>query len=818
MANPPIRHLVDRDGKKYDFIATIEGMDVLVSTVDPDTEPSAEGIVDHDTGKVTIYLNIPRGKDGASPTAEVSKVGKIATVKIVNSDGTVSTVDISDGEQGVSVSHVLFDGYNNLVITLSDGTETTFDGIAKIMAAANEASEKASAAAVEADNVNATIDGTSLTITSRDGTSTTVNTKGEKGADGYTPVRGVDYWTAEDVAIVDDAIGKATDAAGKANEAAAEASNVNVTIDGTKLSVTDREGTSTTVDTKGEKGDKLTFADLTDADKAELSKPATEAAEVANEAAEKAEKAVATIPSDYQTAISAMMKAGSNTEEDYLKSGDDLNNISKACTRISTGSSVTSGISNVPEGVTDQFIIHTLAADQDPWRLAQILRTIDSTGTREFTRTGAGSSWTEWNEIHTPVRGVDYWTDADIAVIKAYIDAQGVLPPDIGYEGLSKLVKSGEASRYLPVGSQIITALSGNNFEVPSFAWDVVHHFDGSDDDHPLVTLESGEQVKGMMLQAHRTVPWAIVWDPRQAAIAVAGDMPAGTYHFTVKVTVKWSSGIAGEVGEKTYQFTTTQALSSGAQLMYSGGESTAPTSASLQVFANNTSSTAVETCALSLGSSGTDLGVMTDATPSTNSQAYAKLNNIQRMIYGSNRWSTSQERVALNGVGTIVQEGTEFDRSWSLVGSTGLLGCLPEEFVSVLGSIARLQEPHPWDGGEVETVYDKMFPISAREHYFSNYLSATSDGYKAEGVPLDYWKQLAVASGRTSAWAGWNTYPELITYDSVALTTARYVWLRSAHRSATSAHAVGRVSTSGGVTNARAADGYFAAPACIIV
>lgn len=587
---------------------------------------------------------------------------------------------------------------------------------------------------------------------------------------------------------VEEAVEKANTATEEAKAATTEAEKVNASLSGTTLTVTSRDGKSTSADVQGPQGEQGPEGPQG---------PQGEQGE---------------------TDLSKAWKNMPVESSDALSYGDNLNNISAPCTRFSSGSSVTSGISNVPSGVTDQFVVYTVAADQDPYRLMQVLYSIGSAGTREFTRTGAGSSWTEWNEIHTPVRGVDYWTDADIAVIKAYIDAQGVLPTDIGYEGLSKLVKSGEASRYLPVGSQIITALSGNNFEVPSFAWDIVHHFDGSDDDHPLVTLESGEQVKGMMLQAHRTVPWAIVWDPKQAAIAVVGDMPAGTYHFTVKVTVKWSSGIAGEVGEKTYQFTTTQALSSGAQLVYSGGESTAPTLASLQVFANNTSSTVVETCALSLGSSGTDLGVMTDATPSTNSQAYAKLNNIQRMIYGSNRWSTSQERVALNGVGTIVQEGVEFDRLWSLAGSTGLLGCLPEEFVSVLGNVARSQELHPWDGGAIETVYDKMFPVSAREHYFNNYLSATSDGYKAEGVPLDYWKQLAAASGRASTWSGWNTYPELITYDSVALTTARNVWLRSASRYAARATGVGCVYTSGNVNYANANGGYFAAPACIIV
>ncbi len=122
-----------------------------------------------------------------------------------------------------------------------------------------------------------------------------------------------------------------------------------------------------------------------------------------NAAASKVNAAVASIPSDWQEAVSAMMKAGSNTDDDYLKYGDDLNSISKACTRMSTGSSVTGGISNVPDGVTDQFVVYTIAADQDPYRLAQVLYTIDKTGVRTFTRTGAGSSWTGWECMENDV-------------------------------------------------------------------------------------------------------------------------------------------------------------------------------------------------------------------------------------------------------------------------------------------------------------------------------------------------------------------------------------------------------------------------------
>ena len=389
-------------------------------------------------------------------------------------------------------------------------------------------------------------------------------------------------------------------------------------------------------------------------------------------------------------------------------------------------------------------------------------------------------------------------------------------PEDMTPAQLSAMVKAGYASSTIPVGTQILTKLDGNGYTVDEFAWDVVHHFDGSDDDHPLVTLADGSQVKGMMLQAHRTVPWSIVWQPVEAAIAVTGDMPAGTYHFTVTVTAAWGSGVVKAVGSTTYQFTTANDLTAGAQLVWNAGYGAALSQ--LTVYSGSSSTAAVETCAVTVGSDGTDLGTMTDATPSTNSQSYAALNNIERACEGSNRWKTSQMREALNCTGTVAQGGDLFSRPWQLVGKPGLPACLPAEFVQVLGEVERKQELHPWDGASaIETTHDMFFPISAREHGFNNYLSASSDGFKAEGVPLDYWTKLRTASGRT-AWNGWNTYPELITYDSVATTTARRVWLRSAYRSASSASGVGCVYASGYVDSDYADYGYFAAPACIII
>ena len=403
---------------------------------------------------------------------------------------------------------------------------------------------------------------------------------------------------------------------------------------------------------------------------------------------------------------------------------------------------------------------------------------------------------------------------ADAAALRANA-AAGAALQGLTWAKVSELVKSGDAPAVFPVGSQFTTRLEGNGYAVEAFAWDVVHHFDGSDDGHPLMALSDGTQARGMMLQAHRTVPWAIAWEPTQAAIAVTGDMPAGTYHFTVKVTAVWGTGVAGAVGETAYQFTTTKALAAGAQLVWDGGYSAGLTK--LTAYSGPTSTAAIETCAVTQGSSGTDLGVMTDGTPSTDAASFAALNNVERACAGSNRWKTSQERAALNATGAVAQGGDAFSRPWGLVGKTGLLGCLPEDFVGVLGEVERKQELHPWDGGAVEAVHDRMFPVSAREHGFSSYLSATAAGFEAEGVPLDYWTQLRTASGRT-AWNGWATYPELITYDSVATTTARGVWLRSASRYTNGAHSVGCVDSSGSASGAYACAGYFAAPACVIV
>lgn len=153
---------------------------------------------------------------------------------------------------------------------------------------------------------------------------------------------------------VDEAVEKANTVVEEAKTATDGAEKVNAYLSGTTLTVTNRDGASTSANVQGPKGEQG------------------------------------------ETDLSKAWKNMPVESSDALAYGDDLNSISATCTRFSSGSSVTSGISNVPDGVTDQFVVYTIAVEQDPYRLGQILYAVDSDGVQTWARSGAGSSWSEW--------------------------------------------------------------------------------------------------------------------------------------------------------------------------------------------------------------------------------------------------------------------------------------------------------------------------------------------------------------------------------------------------------------------------------------
>lgn len=389
---------------------------------------------------------------------------------------------------------------------------------------------------------------------------------------------------------------------------------------------------------------------------------------------------------------------------------------------------------------------------------------------------------------------------------------------ELSHSQLHSLISSGKASDYLKVGDQIPSTWTDGDTR-HTIPWDVVSHLDGRDEGHPLVTLADGSKVPGMVLQAHRAVPLPMAFDAKQAFYSQDAALPAGTYHFAVSVSDKWgSTGEWATTGTRTYQFTTTKDVPAKGQLVFSGD----PYGARLPTMGVQTyaafGATAIETAALSEGSAGTDLGTLSYT-------AAGNWNAIPRATYGSDDWGESAMRQWLNSdaaAGKWQSQTTRWQRPHGLAATkAGFLAGLDADFLAGIGRVLVKTESHPnsLQKGAVTSTYDRIFLPSARQHYLANYLSATAQGYADEGEPWDYWVSLARASGRTTPWAGWTAYPELITCDADNPSLARVVWLRSAARWVTYSGNVGCVGAGGRVGSADAYNaGVCAAPACIMI
>ena len=383
---------------------------------------------------------------------------------------------------------------------------------------------------------------------------------------------------------------------------------------------------------------------------------------------------------------------------------------------------------------------------------------------------------------------------ANAAAEAVSVATLGISPPQ-----LRAMVRTGDAADVLRIGDQLNSTFTWDGKEYP-LPFDVLHHFNGRDADHPLSTLEGGIEAPTMAIGAHFALPPACAFDSREALYVPEADMQPGQYDLIVEVNYVWGTGVCAAKGSTSFTFTTTKVWPAGCQVLWNasyGGKFT-----SLTAY-ENFSDKVIETVSVAAGSGGTLIGT-------ANEQINGRINNIQRACEGNDDYTKSGLRRWANAHGTDwdVQQGI-FDRPHPLHGKPGLLDCLPPELVEVLAKVSVKTQLHPIDGGEIAETFDYAYPPSARQHYFSNYLGATTEGYNAEGVPFDYFKALAVSTGLTGPFQGWQTYPALITFGAENHSVACNCWLRSPNRNAANAGSEGVVYSSGNVSYAGAANGY---------
>lgn len=369
--------------------------------------------------------------------------------------------------------------------------------------------------------------------------------------------------------------------------------------------------------------------------------------------------------------------------------------------------------------------------------------------------------------------------------------AQTGVVEEMDYNGIKAVVAAGNAPAVFPVGTQLVntyTAKDGKAYDCP---WDVVK----TDD---IAEGETGTTAPAMVLQMHYTSLEDIRFSAYQAFFVVPeAGLVAGTYN--VKMGLDWGTNV--KTGT-SYQFTLTKNAPAGARLTgFYNAPDVAPANWKVYVYKDQQKSELLETCNVSAGSAGTNLGTFL-AKPNGN------LNGLHPVGYGDNRWHKSAYRQYLNSDAAAGGWWTPQDE-WDMKPDQadtvpGFLAGFSDDFKAALTRVKVVTYSNTvTDDGSAVVTYDKIFLPSLQEIYCSPQVSG-------EGTYWPYWKE---RTGAKTPQALWKTYPLRITRDLAQRTVGRDVRLRSAYRG--NGYDTFGVYSSGSVTNWGAIGAYRCAPAC---
>lgn len=382
-------------------------------------------------------------------------------------------------------------------------------------------------------------------------------------------------------------------------------------------------------------------------------------------------------------------------------------------------------------------------------------------------------------------------TDREGTVTTVHIDTLTAVNT---WEDIKNAVRLGLGAKLFPVGYEFTTEDATTGAVI---TWVVRDH-----DNH---TAANGKLEHTMTLEAKYVYSnssgtyLTLVFDAYEALYYAAEELPAGTYNFT------WNYA-TGSMVNGTYQFTLTQAVPAGGQIVLgTNSSSTAITSCKIATYATVAATAAIESgIVVTEGSEGTSLGTIA-ATSATSEN----LNCAQRIMWGSNNYAQSAARQWLNSdaaAGSVWAATNKFDRapSWA-TSKAGFMSGLPADFLAAVQPAAipcrtnSVFEVNSLDGTEftvnqVYTLNDMFFMLSRPEIYGDWDNSSVKDGEQ-----LEYYEGL--------------TNTERIKYDAAG--SARYCWLRSPDPG--SANSERTVITSGALSTDYAIYGHGVAPACII-
>ena len=346
------------------------------------------------------------------------------------------------------------------------------------------------------------------------------------------------------------------------------------------------------------------------------------------------------------------------------------------------------------------------------------------------------------------------------------------------WEGVQRIVQSGAGAALYPIGTQFRVEDSDNG----EILFDVV--------DHRTVTDPADNTEKPAMFLMMHSVIYSKQFDAIEALFYAEEGLAAGIYHFTIQ------NYDASYGGDKTYEFTLTQAVPAGGQIVLDWPYNVQLLGRSVKTYASATATVQIEAAVLSEGTDGTDLGT-TDGT-STN------LNHIHRARYGSNNYKESAIRQWINSaaVANAWWAPTNiFDRPASYANLPGLLHGMDSEFLAVVKAITipchtnNTYELPEWTKDTAYNLVDRFWLASRDELGFGTERVADGTVFAAYD-----------GAGNT----------DRIKYDLSNASTARTWWMRSPYP--WDAYNERHVSTDGSLNSNRAYHGYGAVAACVIM
>lgn len=339
--------------------------------------------------------------------------------------------------------------------------------------------------------------------------------------------------------------------------------------------------------------------------------------------------------------------------------------------------------------------------------------------------------------------------------------AQTGVVEEMDYNGIKAVVAAGNAPAVFPTGTQLVNTYTDKDGKAYDCPWDVVQPDDTAEG-------ESGTTAPAMVLQMHYATLYDLQFSAYQAFYVVPdGGLVAGTYN--VKMGLDWGTNVKNGTA---YQFTLTKNAPAGARLTgFYNAPDTAPANWKIYVYKDQQKSELLETCNVSAGEAGTNLGTFL-AKPNGN------LNGLHSVGYGDNRWYKSAYRQYLNSDAAAGGWWTPQDE-WDMKPDQadtvpGFLAGFSDDFKNALTRVKVVTYGNNvTDDGSAVVTYDKVFLPSLQEIYCSPQVSG-------EGTYWPYWKE---RTGAKTPQALWQTYPLRITRDLAQRTVGRYVRLRSAFR-----------------------------------